>query len=388
MHPEHKLFPIVFLGTQMEIAGAQRMLLSQARWFHKKGYPVQAVFFYDKQGLAPTWQAAHHFPVISLDAWKQGGFVITNLLRLVRGLTRLIRILGNNIRAVVTFTPHTNVLALPIARWAGVPVRIGTHHGYIEGSSKIMARLHGWLTNSRLPSRMVAVSAQVRDYAIKQEAALPGRLTVIENGIEPLKMQSLDPAKRTTLRTEIGVTENGLMLLTVGRLTIQKGHTVLLDAISKLNRNETKLMFAFAGDGPQLKVLQNKTETLAISDHIRFLGVRHDINELLLAADVFVQPSLWEGLSLALLEALLAGLPVVATRVEGVIDVVDDSVSALLVPPNEPAALADAIQRLINDAGLRAKLGAAGKQRAQTNYSLDKMCLAYEQLMLDLANAA
>jgi glycosyltransferase involved in cell wall biosynthesis len=383
---EHKLFPIVFLGTQMEIAGAQRMLLSEARWFHEKGYPVQAVFFYDKQGLAKPWQAEHPFPVISLDAWKQGGFIIANLLRLIRGLARLIKILSNNIRAVVTFTPHTNLLGLPIARLAGVPVRIGTHHGYIEGSSKIMARLHGWLSNSRVSSRMVAVSVQVRDYAIKQEAALPDRLTVIENGIEPLKIQTVEPGQRAALRADIEVPKGGQLLLTVGRLTIQKGHTVLLDAISKLK--ETNIVFAFAGDGPQLEVLQKKAETLDINDRVRFLGVRKDINELLLSADVFVQPSLWEGLSLALLEALLAGLPVVATRVEGVVDVVEDGVGALLVAPNDPAALTRAIERLLNDSGLRVRLGAAGKKRAQTNYSLDKMCLAYERLMLDLANAA
>jgi glycosyltransferase involved in cell wall biosynthesis len=366
MPPEHKLFPIVFLGTQMEIAGA--------------------VFFYDKQGLAPRWQADYPFPVISLDAWKQGGFILANLLRLVSGLARLHKALGNNIRAVITFTPHSNLLGLPIARLAGVRVRIGTHHGYIEGSSKIMARLHGWLTNSRVPSRMVAVSAQVRNYAIKKEKARAERLTVIENGIESLKIQTIGHEKRTALRADIGVPEGGLLLLTVGRLTIQKGHTVLLDAISKLK--ETKIVFAFAGDGPQLEVLQKKAGTLDVNDHVRFLGVRNDINELLLSADVFVQPSLWEGLSLALLEALLAGLPVVATRVEGVIDVVEDGVSALLVPPNDPSALADAIDRLIKDGDLRAELGAAGKKRAQTNYSLDKMCLAYEQLMLDLANAA
>jgi glycosyltransferase involved in cell wall biosynthesis len=385
MPPEQKIFPIVFLGTQMEIAGAQRMLLSQARWFHEKGYPVKAVFFYDKQGLALRWQADYPFPVISLDAWKQGGFILANLLRLVRGLARLNKALGN-IRAVITFTPHSNLLGLPIARLAGVRFRIGTHHGYIEGSSKIMARLHGWLTNSRVPSRMVAVSAQVRNYAIKKEKARAERLTVIENGIESLKIQTIGHEKRAALRADIGVPEGGLLLLTVGRLTIQKGHTVLLDAISKLKG--TKIMFAFAGDGPQLEVLQKKAGTLGVNDRVRFLGVRNDINELLLSADVFVQPSLWEGLSLALLEALLAGLPVIATRVEGVVDVVEDGVSALLVPPNDPSALDDAIDRLIKDGDLRAELGAAGKKRVETNYSLDKMCLAYEQLMLDLANAA
>jgi hypothetical protein len=105
-----------------------------------------------------------------------------NIPRLLRGLTGLFRLLRHEIRAVVTFTPHSNLLGLPMARLAGVPVRVGTHHGYIEGASRLMNWLHGRLTNSRLSSIMVAVSMQVRDYAVKNEKARKNRLVVIQNG--------------------------------------------------------------------------------------------------------------------------------------------------------------------------------------------------------------
>lgn len=371
-------FPILFLGTQMEVAGAQRVLLSQARWFHEHGYPVKAVFFYDKQGLAASWQAQFDFPVISLNAWGPKSVPVISLLA---GLVRLFRLLRGQVKAIVTFTPHSNLLGLPLAWLAGVPVRVGTHHGYIEGSSTRLAWLHGRLTNSWLCSAMVAVSEQVRAYAVAREGAKANKLVVIENGIEPLRVNKLDDPDRKALRAEMGVPNGAVLLLTVGRLTVQKGHTVLLDAVAQLKTGEPQAICAFAGDGPLRTELEQKAQQLGIGQQVRFLGVREDINELLLAADVFVQPSLWEGLSLALLEALLAGLPVLATRVEGVVDVVEDGDSALLVPPKDVAALAAAIQRLLKDGNLRERLGATGKQRAKARYSVEHMGKAYEDLL-------
>lgn len=369
-------FPILFLGTQMEVAGAQRVLLSQARWFHEGGYPVKAVFFYDKQGLAASWQAQFDFPVISLNAWGPKSVPVISLLA---GLVRLLRLLRGQVKAIVTFTPHSTLLGLPLAWLAGVPVRVGTHHGYIEGSSTRLARLHGRLTNSWLCSAMVAVSEQVRAYAVATEGAKVNKLVVIENGIEPLRVNKMDDTDRKALRAEMGVPNGAVLLLTVGRLTVQKGHTVLLDAIAQLKTSQA--VFVFAGDGPLRAELERKAQQLGIGQQVRFLGVREDINELLLAADIFVQPSLWEGLSLALLEALLAGLPVLAARVEGVVDVVEDGDSALLVPPKDVAALAAAIERLLKDGTLRKRLGAAGQRRAKTRYGVEHMGKAYEDLL-------
>ncbi len=377
-------FPILFLGTQMEVAGAQRVLLSQARWFHENGYPVQAVFFYDKQGLAKVWQDQYEFPVVSLDGWNPSISFLFNIPNVIRGLLRLFGLLRKDVKAIVAFTPHSNLLGLPLAWMAGVPVRIGTHHGYIEGSTARLAWLHGRLTNSQFCSVMVAVSAQVRQFALRREGADARKLIVIENGIEPLGIKKLSAPRRRALRNKMGASRATTVLLTVGRLTIQKGHTVLLDAIAKLKSVKPQPQFVFAGDGPLKDDLVEKAQQLGIAQQVRFVGVRSDVNELLLATDIFVQPSLWEGLSLALLEALLAGLPVLATRVEGVVDVVEDGDSALLVPPKNSAALAGAIRRLLRDKQLRKRLGHAGQKRAQTHYTIEHMCRTYEELLTKL----
>lgn len=376
-----KKFPILFLGTQMEVAGAQRSMLAQARWFHKRGYPVQAVFFYDKQGLQQSWQAANPFPVISLDGWNAAKPALFNLPSLLRSLARLFRLLRKDVKAVVTFTPHSNLLGLPVAWLTGVPVRVGTYHGYIERSSRLMAWLHGRLTNSGICSMMVAVSAQVRDYALRHEKANSRKLIVIQNGIEPLGPESGD---REAVRKTLGVPADGVLLLTVGRLTTQKGHAVMLDAIAQIAPRYPQARFAFAGDGPQRSHLEAQAVRLGFADRVLFLGVRGDVASLLHAADIFVQPSLSEGLSLAFLEALFAGLPVVATRVGGIPDVVEDGKSALLVAAGDTEGLAATLGRVLNDAALRKRIGRAGQERAQANHGIEKMCKDYEGLIQGL----
>lgn len=384
MASKQEKFSILFLGTQMEVGGAQRVLLSQARWFHKQGCSVQAIFFYDKQGLAQTWQSQFDFPIFSVGAWVPGAFPLFNVFYLGRGLLRLFLLLRKRIKVIVTFTPHSNLLGLPLAWLAGVPVRVGTHHGYIEGSSNRLAWLHGRLTNSCICNAMVTVSTQVREFALNREGANDRKLIVIENGIGPLRLQQLEAEQRRALRKEIGASNGTVLLLTVGRLTQQKGHTILLDAIAKLKSESAQLVFVFAGDGPLRADLEQKANLLEIAQWVRFLGMRSDINELLLAADIFVQPSLWEGLSIALLEALQVGLPIVATKVEGVVDVVEDGSSALLVPPKDSDALAAALRRLLGDIGLRQRLGRVGQRRAQARYSVDHMCTAYQHLFATL----
>jgi glycosyltransferase involved in cell wall biosynthesis len=372
---------ILFLGTQMEMAGAQHVLLSQAEWFQQHGYSVQAVFFYDKQNLLGRWSAEHSFPILSLEAWKRNSFPLINILRTVSGLLRLWALL-REVNIIVTFTPHSNLLGLPLAFFRGTPVRIGTHHGYIEGSPRLAEWLHGRLINSRACSKLVCVSEQVRTLAVEREGVASAKIKVIENGIPALNVSFA----REDFRKSIGIDPQQRMLLVVGRLVVQKGHAVLLEAIPKMSNKQA--VFTFVGEGPLREQLAQRARDLNVEPRVLFLGARTDVSELLSAADVFVQPSLWEGLSIALLEALRAGLPVIATRVEGVVDAVQDEASALLVAPNDPAALAGAIDRLLADEPLRGQLSKAGRQIAEQKYTIDAMCLAYENLIKELQHAA
>lgn len=374
MPPENQKNSIVFLGTQMEVAGAQQVLLSLATWFHDHNYAVRVVFLYDKQGLHEKWQSAHKFPIISLNAWG-GNF--TNPLRLLRSIVHLFWLLRYKPDALIAFTPHSNLIGLPVAWLVGVRVRVGTHHGYIQGSTRLLARLHGWLTNSFLCSMMVAVSSELRQYAINVEGVKPNKIVVIENGVKPiLNVSNLDQITRT--RKELGTTKDGLVFLSVGRLTTEKGHAILLKAIAQLE--DRGHVFAIAGEGPLALELAELTRSLAIEDRVRFLGLRNDVVGLLQASDVYVQPSLSEGLPLSLLEAMFAGLPIIATDVGATANAL--ATGGLLVPAGDSAALAAALSRFA-DAKLRAELGTIAKQRADKQYTLDRMCQSYERLLLE-----
>jgi glycosyltransferase involved in cell wall biosynthesis len=236
---------------------------------------------------------------------------------------------------------------------------------------------------------MVAVSSQVRDYAVLREGASGGKIVVIENGIESVESRDRSSESRRKIRISLGLGEEVTLILTVGRLTLQKGHTYLLDAVKILASKYPRTKFVFAGEGPLRDGLQEKANNLGISNSIQFLGVRDDTEDLLFAADIFVQPSVWEGLSLALLEALRSSLPVVASRVEGVVDVVVDGESALLVPAKDPTALAESIEKLIKDPALRKQLAINGHHRFLEKYSVDRMGRSYEELILNqIANAS
>lgn len=361
--------------------GAQEVLLTQARWFHAEGYPVTAAFLYDRDGLAAKWAAAHPFAVINLNAWAQGISLVKKLVRLPGGLSRLWRLLRRERFDILeAFTPDSNLLGIPLAWLARVPVRVATHHGYIEGMGWLKMRLHGALANSRLTQGLVVVSRQVWAVAAEREGVQPARLCLIENGIHPL-----EPGTRQTraaVRAELGLAPGDLLALNVARFTSQKGYEVLLDAVPRVRAGCPAAVFAFAGDGPLRAEMEAKAAALGVAQHTRFLGVRRDVPDLLAAADVFVMSSLSEGLPMALLEAMSAGLPCVVTSLEGIREVIENGYNGRLVPPGDATALATALVDVLNDAPGRARLGAAARQRVLEKYTVERMCKEYEALFL------
>jgi glycosyltransferase involved in cell wall biosynthesis len=373
---------ILLLGTQMEYGGAQRMLLAQAEWFHQRGHWVQVAFLYDKQGLAEDWVGQYDFPVFNLDAWDPNRFAPFNLFNMIGGLRRS-RQLMRGLDVVETFTSHSNLLGLPVARSARVPVRLATLHGYLADPLGLLPRIHGWLINSRITSRLVAVSEQVAQNAIKTERLKPAKLAVIPNGI-PLGGQLLSTVEREAARAALGVPTDALLVMAVGRLVPVKGHAGLLRALAHLDGGDQLPYLVLVGEGELRDKLKAQARSLGLEDRVVFTGARQDADRLLQAADIYAQPSLREGLSIAMLEAMAAGLPMVASAVGAASDVVADNESGLLVPSGDEGALIAALEDLLADGEKRARLGAAARERVAAEYSLQRMCQAYETLMYQL----
>lgn len=229
---------------------------------------------------------------------------------------------------------------------------------------------------ARRSRAVVAVSEATRRHLTEAIGLRAADIAVVPNGVPTPN------GKRARVRDELRLGADEPLVLAVGNLYPVKGHRVLLDALGILAEREPQRRWrmAIAGRGEEEGNLREQAARLGIADRLHLLGQRSDIADLLAAADLWTMPSLSEGLPLALLEAMMAGLPIVSSAVGGIPEVVRDGKEALLVPSEDPAALAGAIARLLDDAALRATLGRAAKAVAERSYHVDAMTDGYEGL--------
>jgi len=267
------------------------------------------------------------------------------------------------------------MLGLRIAHRAGVPVRVVTEHlPYLLTHPGQVAEHR---ETTRLAHRIITVSEGARRTFL--ERGYPAaQFICIHNGVELPPERPLGEAAR--VRQELGVRPGAPLLLTVARMTWQKGHSTLLAAAHKVVARYPQACLAWVGDGPERPQLEAGARALGLAGHIRFLGQRDDVPALLGAADLFVLPSRFEGHPLAVLEALASGLPVVGTRVCGLEEAVADGETGLLVAPDRPDELAAAILELAGNSELRRRMGQAGREQVAARFTARAMARATMQL--------
>jgi glycosyltransferase involved in cell wall biosynthesis len=362
----------------MATGGSQRVLLLQASWFLKRGYSVAVAFLYDKEHLLPVWCAEYGVPIYDLGFAPPTDNLLVQAALFVRGVYRLFRLLkASPCTAIVTFAHHATLIGLPLAWLAGIPNRIASHRGKIEGLSPVLERLHAMLINSPVAACLVVVAERVRDDAIA-EGVRPERIVKIANGVV-LPGPNTSDSQRLREKLELG--QNDRVLLSVGRLRYQKAHSILLKALPSVLAEFPDARMLIAGDGVLRTELEAETVSLGIANQVTFLGVRHDIPVLLSLASIFVFPSRFEGMPNAVLEAMSQGLPVIATAVQGVDEIIHNGENGLLVPLEDPLALSNAILRLLRDPAECQRLGDAARQTIEKGYTVDIMCEQYEALL-------
>jgi len=378
-----EIYSILLVGTQMATGGAQKGLLDQASWFKSRGCDVTVAFFYDKEGFHKQWLQSFEFPIYDLHAFRHGASISSQIGGLLAGLWRLWKLLRNTKFDVVeTFTHDSNLLGLPLAWLARVPVRIATHRGEIENFPAWRQNLHSWVINSGIATTLIAVSEQTRQKAIAN-GVKPERVSAILSGIEALQAPL---ASRETIRNELGLNPKDILLLNVGRLMVQKGQEFLIQAMPRIIGRHPNVVAVICGDGPFHSTLEAQIAKLGLQEHVKLLGMRSDVASFLSSADIFILPSLWEGLPRALLEAMFAGLPCVATNVDGTKELIKHEVNGLLIPPQDLEALTDAILQLLESPQLRMTLGTAARNHVLTNHTVERMCRNYYERMLELLN--
>ncbi len=253
-------------------------------------------------------------------------------------------------------------------KWLFKPKRWGHHTLYSLGARGV--------------DRLIAVSEEVKVSITKTLPAIPQKkIVAISNSVDVNRYG--DRSGRAALRLELGLNEEHKVAVMVATFKEQKGHRFLLEAMQAVVSQRPDLKVLFAGDGELRTALQERALELHLENNVFFLGNRADIPALLAASDYFILPSLWEGLPMALIEAMASGLPVIATRVSGTNQVIVHGETGLLVEPGNSSELAQAILKMASDPSMARQMGRAARQRVEVHFGAQKQALEY----LDLFNS-
>jgi glycosyltransferase involved in cell wall biosynthesis len=238
--------------------------------------------------------------------------------------------------------------------------------------------LDGW-TARHLTDHFHAITRAAADSAVRHLRIDPARITVIPRGRDEARLGRPGPQRRAAVRAALGLPADATVLCTVGRQDPQKGHDVLLAAFDRLAAARPEVWLLVVGRAghatPALEAHLSRSPA-AVRERVRLLGHRRDVGDLLAASDVFVFPSRYEGLGGAVVEALALALPVVASDLPALREVVTPDREGLLVPPGDPAALAAAVAHLLASPQRRAEMGAAARRRFEEAFSLDRVAEA------------
>jgi len=299
---------------------------------------------------------------------------------------RLLRLMGI-LRSLRVDIVHTHlfdpsVVGLIAGTFAKVPVRVMTRH-YSDYHTRIQKKWHTRLDRmcTRLAHSVIAVSRQTKQVMVEEERAPAEKVVVIHNGIDLSRVATPSEEEVIQLRRELKLEETVAVIAVVARLHPEKGQEYLFRALPRmLAATGGKLRLLVAGAGPFRGAYEREVSALGVGGAVRFLGFRTDVARILAASDVVVLPSVAEAFGLVLAEAMAMRTAVVATRVGGIPELVEDGVTGILVPPASPEALAEAILSLLRDPARRMRLGEAGRSRVVEGFRFETMMKGYETL--------
>jgi glycosyltransferase involved in cell wall biosynthesis len=349
--------------TGLGRGGAETQLVALSRYLESRGWPIEVV------SLLPVTRFSEERFVAELESrgisvWSPG---ITGYASVVRGLWRLLgHLRARKPQVLCTFMFHANVLGAIQGRLAGVPVVVSSIRNERFGPrwrEKLEAVTQGLCDVTVVNSEIVAASLVARGIVRKD------RCRVIPNAVDVARFSPGQPSMRESTRRRFGASPEAFLWLAVGSLDPQKDHEGLLRAAARLRERHPCLRIAIAGDGPLRESLRRVSHGMALEDTVCWLGLRTDVPDLLVASDAFVLSSRWEGSPNALLEALAAAVPVVATDVGGVRELVQNGRSGFLVPPGDVDALATTMERVMNlTREERQQMGRRGRQSVRQRH--------------------
>jgi glycosyltransferase involved in cell wall biosynthesis len=387
---------IIHLITRLDKGGSADITLLTVLGIDKKEYEVILV-------KGPTYESQmseeeEAYVVASLkEAQLKGIKIVTNryLLRRINpfydvlALFSLYKLLAKERPTIVhTHTSKAGFLGRLAAKGAGVPIIIHTPHGHVFfgyfGAFKTKIFIFMERLASRITDKIVALTHGEKEDYLFFKIADKEKFVVINSGIELKRFKELPIPLKQNFKKELGIPENALIVGTVGRLVPVKGPEFLIEAAQFIIPKYPNVFFVFTGDGHLRKDLERKASDLGIKENVVFLGWRNDAAKIISVTDIFVLPSLNEGMGRVLAEAMALGKPIVASNVGGIPDLVIHGKNGFLVPPKNSKELARYIQILLEDKEKREKMGREGREMAG-NFSheimIKKISRLYKELM-------
>jgi glycosyltransferase involved in cell wall biosynthesis len=265
--------------------------------------------------------------------------------------------------------------AAPAARLARVPAFIHTDHSQILAKESHPG-VYRWIWKN-LVDFSITVSKDLEDHIVGKYGVRPDQVRTIPNGIDTDRFAEGNAAG---LREGLGIPAGDRVIGTIGRLMRQKGMPYLLEAFGMLLEKTPETTLVIVGDGEERAALEERSRKLGISKKVIFAGIRRDIPDLLALFDVFTLASLWEGQPITIMEAMAAGRPIVATDAGGSAEILDGGRFGVIVPKEDPEALAGAVAELLGDSQRAEGLGEGARARAKSELSSAAMTAKYEEV--------
>ncbi len=374
--PSQRLLPtrpvrVLAVCPQLTSGGAERQLVCLCRSIDRERFDVR-VLYYETAGPLLGELNDLRIPVIHLDRRSLGGF----------GLLRALR------RQIADLRPDVLDCRLPSGYRFGRLAAIGRAVPVVVAEERTVLATTGprhWVDVfcNRWTDAWVGNSADVARHIVRDLGMPPDRVHVISNGIDAERFRSatVDPDLADLGRA------GRRLVLNLGNLSPAKNQKLFLRVADRLRRADPALAFALCGEGPLRGELEADARRLGLDGVCRFLGFRRDIAPVLAAASVMIQASDWEGLPNAVMEAMAAGLPVVATDAGGTREVVEDGVDGCVVPVGDEDALVARTSAILSDPALARRLGDAAAATIRRRFSARAMADQYEQLFLRLLAA-
>jgi glycosyltransferase involved in cell wall biosynthesis len=358
--PRHPV--ILLLITNFDIGGAERVYIATAKTLASRGWHVVAACLQRRSGRVADELAGTPVEVHDLGMTSKLDLLV---------IARLARLLTNkHVDVVYTFLIHSHLIGRLAARLTNVPVVLSSQQtaSWESRGQQLVNRL-----TSRWCSAIVAVSNSVAQYLMTDVGIPREKLVTIYNSID---------VDRFPQRKGLLADSSRIIIGTVARLNPEKDYGTLLEAFRRVRSRYPTASLLVAGDGPERARLERLVDSLGLGDSVQFLGHLEDVRPLLAQLDVYVQSSHVEGLSVAVLEALATGLPVVATRVGGNVEAVVDNVCGLLVEPQNPGAFADALCYVLENPSRARQMGLAAREHVSRLFS-NQAAMEQMQTLID-----